>query len=378
MNKKLAIIRSSYRPDGGAERIITRIITGLKNHYSLDVSIITRQWEKDDSPDVQVITCPKRGWFRHTKFKHFITDVSALLKQHDFDWVQSHERIPGCKIYRAGDGVHKEWLAIRKRGVSSIKAFLWDHSLYHKVVLDAEKRLFSHPELQTVICNSTQIKKDILKHYPKTNPDKLKVIYNGIDLDEFSVKTQEAKQAARLKLGIDTNAGVLLFVGSGFQRKGLGDLLAALAQTPQWQLLVVGKDKQTQYYKQCCQKLGITGRVSFVGMQRQMSDYYAACDLLVHPALYDPAPNVILEAMASGRGVVVSTGCGNYDLVVEDEESRSGFVYPSGDVAALIKILHLINEEVIESTGTHSRVIAENYSLSKMVSQLIKNYKGLS
>ncbi|MCK5727193.1 MAG: glycosyltransferase family 4 protein [Thiotrichaceae bacterium] len=376
MNKKLAIIRNSYRPDGGAEKIISRIILGLKQRDRLDVSIITRQWKPEQSLDNHIISCPKRGWFRQSKFKYFIEDVTTLLKQYNFDWVQSHERIPGCKIYRAGDGVHKEWLEVRKRGASAFKVFLWDYSFYHKAVLKVEKALFSHPELQIVICNSTQIKKDILKHYPETDPNKLVVIYNGIDLDEFSFKTQSDQSSARAKLGLKQDSRILLFVGSGFQRKGLNELLLALAQTDQWQLLVVGKDKNMGHFKKVCHQLNISHRVTFVGLQKQVHNYYAACDLLVHPALYDPAPNVILEAMASGRGVIASEGCGNSDLVSQ-LDGKNRYVYQRGDITGLAQRLRDCDDITLGLLGKKARQVAEGYSITRMINSLLAVYHSL-
>ena len=373
--KKLVIIRGSYRPDGGAERIIVRILEGLKQFYEMDVSLITKKWTSHGKTDFKVLQCKKRGWLRHRKFNYFNQDVKALLQKHHFDLVQSHERIPGCQIYRAGDGVHKEWLRIRKQQASKIKRFIWDRSPYHNAILTAENAMFHHPDLKKVICNAPQIKRDILKHYPQVPESKLEVIYNGINLTSFSFANAVQQKQKRRVLGLDEDAHYLLYVGSGFQRKGLETLLHALPLTTDWRLLVVGKDKQQKAYQKLCNKLGIQQRVIFAGMQKQVQDYYAACDLLVHPALYDPAPNVVLEAMASGRAVIVSRHCGNYELV---EEGENGFVLDTGNVDQLAELLNKYQDRnELRMLGENARKTAEIYPVSAMVESYIQVYQSV-
>lgn len=101
MTQSLAIIRQSYRPDGGAERIIQRMLTGLQQYHPLDISLITESWQGSEA-NFQVLKIPRQGWTRTARFEHFINNTQNLLKQHTFDWVQSHERVPGCQIYQVG------------------------------------------------------------------------------------------------------------------------------------------------------------------------------------------------------------------------------------------------------------------------------------
>ncbi len=374
--KTLAIIRSGYRPDGGAERIIARMLEGLKQYYMMDVSLITKKWQASEKDDFKVISCPKRGWFRQSKFLNFNRDVIEILKQNKFDLVQSHERIPGCQIYRAGDGVHKQWLDIRKQNASVLQRFIWDKSPYHKAVLNAEKDMFSHPGLQKVICNSTQIKLDILKHYPDTPEGKLVVIYNGIDTKKaFPFIDAEEQQKARQRLQLGGQDKLLLYVGSGFQRKGLKTALEALALTSEWKLVVVGKDKKMRYYQRLSKQLNLEGRVIFAGMQPQVQSYYAACDLLVHPALYDPAPNVVLEAMASGRGVIISQHCGNHDLV---NAGVNGYICEPGNANSLATLLESCKDsQQLRLLGSQARETAEQYPVSRMINELIELYQSV-
>lgn len=373
---KLAIIRQSYRPDGGAEKIINRLLDSLRHHVDVHVSIITQKWQKNAlSDNVSVLHIERTGWFRSGRFKHFINSVNRALHTTHFDLVQSHERVPGCQIYRSGDGVHAEWLRIKTSREGTLGRLLSFFSLFHRVMLKAEFALFHHSSLAMVVCISQRGKRDILRHYPSINSDKLVCIYNGIDLYKYSPLPESAKLEVRSRLAIHPKKPVAIFVGSGFVRKGLGDLLEALSLTTEWELLVVGKDKRQKSFMKKAQKLGIANRIHFLGVQTHMQDLYAAADLLVHPAWYEPFGNVVLEAMAMGRGVLVSSDCGASELV---NEGVNGHVFASGNVKQLASLLDTCKDRVcLESMGNHARVTAEQYPISRMVDELVSVYQLL-
>src|SRR5688572_14855657 len=146
-----------------------------------------------------------------------------------FDIVQCHERIPGCDVYRAGDGVHAVWLSIRKKSASLVERVGVGLNPYHAYVCRAEKEMFEHPRLRAVICNSRMVRDEIRRAF-RISPDKLHVIYNGVDLEHFHPRERERlRGAARAELGCQPRDTVFLHVGSGFARKGLDTAIDALA-----------------------------------------------------------------------------------------------------------------------------------------------------
>ena len=77
--------------------------------------------------------CDPRKWGRISRERGFAHAARALWQQQQFDIVQSHERIPGCDIYRAGDGVHRRWLLQRTRVIlPAWRAKLLMHDRYHR------------------------------------------------------------------------------------------------------------------------------------------------------------------------------------------------------------------------------------------------------
>ncbi|WP_147200368.1 glycosyltransferase family 4 protein [Pantoea sp. CCBC3-3-1] len=326
---RLAIVRQKYRPDGGAERFISRALEALEDG-SLELNIITRSWQGEPKPDWHLHICNPKKWGRISRERGFAQAARACWQREEFDIVQSHERIAGCDIFRAGDGVHRVWLEQRARIVSPLQRMLAGLSAYHRYVMAAEEEMFRSPSLKKIICNSVMVKNDIIRCF-QVPEEKFAVIYNAIDCQRFEPATPAERQKSRAQLNLPAEAKVFIYVGSGFERKGLHASITALAATDA-HLIVVGQDKQQSRYVSLARSLGCETRVHFVGVQHNVIPYYHAADGLMLPTLYDPFPNVILEAMACGLPVITSFTCGGAEFIVEGEQ---GFVCDALDVAAL-------------------------------------------
>ncbi|MDP2810295.1 MAG: glycosyltransferase family 4 protein [Rhodocyclaceae bacterium] len=336
---KLAIVRQKYTPYGGAERFVERALAGLRSQ-GVEVTVIAREWAGSGDapraagiPDGILKVDPfylGRTW-RDVGFSHH---VQRIVAEGRFDLVQSHERIPGCHIYRAGDGVHATWLELRNKARGGLAHFLAGRSPWHRYVLETEAAMFRHPSLSAVICNSRMVKDDIARRFGVA-PEKLHVIPNGVDLDAFHPGLREEhRERVHAELGIPPDAPVILFVGSGFERKGVHVLLRAFAamENKAAHLVVVGKDRHLNVASMLAQTLDIDERVHFLGGREDVRPYYGAADLFCLPTLYDPMPNAALEAMACGLPVITSTTCGAAELI---EAGKNGFVCDALDVAAL-------------------------------------------
>src|SRR5258706_600263 len=95
----------------------------------------------------------------------FARAARAAWRRAGFDLVQSHERIPGCDVYRAGDGVHRRWLELRAKAASVFERLGMALNPYHHYVCAAERRLFEHPRLRAVICNSRMVSDEIRRGF---------------------------------------------------------------------------------------------------------------------------------------------------------------------------------------------------------------------
>jgi len=371
MNKiRLAIVRQKYRPDGGAERFISRALEALDSEQ-LDLNIITRSWQGTPNPAWHLHICNPVKFGRISRERGFARAARACWEREQFDLVQSHERIAGCDIFRAGDGVHRVWLEQRSRIVSPWQRLSATLSPYHRYVLQAEAEMFNAPSLKAVICNSEMVKQDILRHFT-LDAGNIHVIHNAIDSKRFQPATPSLRHAARQQLRLPQDAHVMIYVGSGFERKGLKAAIEAVAQTDRY-LIVVGQDKQLSRYQQLANQLNCLDRLRFAGVQQDVQPFYHAADALLLPTLYDPFPNVVLEAMACGLAVITSTGCGGAEFIRNGEE---GFVCDALDIRALKEaVLAVPALSVDNRMGAAARRRVEPYGPERLAAALTSLYQ---
>ena len=377
---RIAIVRQRYNPFGGAERFVERALAALAAEGA-EVSLITRDWAGAPQEGFRQISCnpPYSRFFagRAARDRSFARCVQQQMATGGFDLVQSHERIPGCSIFRAGDGVHAAWLDHRSRILNPLSQVAQRLSPYHRYVLAAEKAIFEHPALKAIICNSRMVA-DEIEHYYGVDRSKLRVIYNGVDLTYFSpVVRDEFRLSQRAGLGLDKETPVLLYVGSGFERKGVPQLLQtmALMKETKAHLVLVGADRRLKAMRQLAGQLGLASRCHFVGPVKDVRPWYGMADAFVLPTLYDPGPNAALEALACGLPMLTTPGCGAKEWI---RQGRNGFVCDPLDTPEMARMLDdLLDLRQFDEAGQASRNIVAGLDLSRMAQDLIRLYQEL-
>jgi len=370
-------VRQRYNPYGGAERFIERAMTALAAE-EVELTLFAREWSdaKGAGSGRRLIRCDPFYIGRVWRDWSFARAVCAALKTHAFDLVQSHERIACCDIYRAGDGVHRQWLANRRRAAGVWERLALALNPYHWYTLAAEKRLFRSPRLRAVICNSNMVKAELRRHFG-LDESKLHVIYSGVDLAAFNpLLRQTWRKRKREELGIPEACMVFLFVGSGFRRKGLPQLMRALGGVRDARLVVVGADKELEHLRRAADHAHLAERVHFAGGQDDVKPWYGMADCFVLPTLYDPFPNAALEAMACGLPLITSVQCGAAELV---ESGVEGYVCQDPlDVVELARCLNLAAAAgQAQRMGAAARRKVEPYDLAGMAQQLTRLYADL-
>jgi len=254
----------------------------------------------------------------------FAVAAKAAVSRDRFDVVQSHERTLVQDVYRAGEGCHRAYLDVKAGHLNALKRAALSANPYHRALLSLERRIFSPAGTRHIVAISRLGKAEIQRLYGL--PDsRVSVIYNGVDQERFQPANRGRYRAGmRAALGIEQNAWVVLFVGSGFERKGLGPLVEgfALVKDRESRLVVVAKGDAAPY-RALARHLGIPGRVVWAGAQPDVQRYYAAADAVALPALYEPFGNVHLEALASGLPVLASARAGGSEVV---SHGRNGWV----------------------------------------------------
>ncbi len=309
---QVALLRQRLAGFGGAETTLGHLARGLTGAgHRVTVYAASPETEAREAlgSGAGYVRVPVWGGGA-VRLLTFALNARRLLQQGPPQLVFSLERTLYQHVYRAGDGCHREWLARRAPFLSPAARVAEGLRPLHRVMLLLEKRLFADPGLRRVIANSRQVKEEIIRHYG-VDPGKIQVVFNGLDRQKFHPLAEGAAEARCRDLGAPPGAQVVLFVGSGFRRKGLSYLIEAFARQPQLDsvLWVVGKGDPGPYRRQAKQ-VGCAGRIKFWGPQAETALFYQAAAVLALPTLYDPCSNVVLEALACGVPAVTTPANG--------------------------------------------------------------------
>lgn len=385
---RLAIARQQYNPFGGAERFVAGALSALKDITRIEVTLLTRSWnesaETASGRRIEIVNPAYRRlpFGRVNRDRSFADAVGEIIRTGRFDLVQAHERIPGCHIFRAGDGIHAAWLRHREVGLSALGKWWQRLDPYHAYTVEAERAMFRHANLRAVICNSAMVAAEIRETYDVA-PEKLHVIYNGVDLDVYSQENLlKFRKTIRNQFGIPDEAPLILYVGSGYQRKGVKSLLTAmkcddLRKTGAY-LVVVGADKHIDRYKRLAEQYKIGHRAIFAGPQRHVAPWYGAADVFALPTQYDPCPNAALEALAAGLPTLTSPTCGVAELI---RSPLAGAVVcpqePQAMATALVRLLNAATHPSGEAKA-QARACVAHLSWEAMSAELQTLYASLT
>jgi UDP-glucose:(heptosyl)LPS alpha-1,3-glucosyltransferase len=312
MTKKIriAFVRRGYSRSGGAEAYLKRLAHGIIKLGHKVQLVTTNEWPEEQWP---YGTIKRLG---SSTAIGFADKLEQIRPQLHCDVLFSLERVWRCDVYRAGDGVHRAWLARRRKFEVPLKQFVRAASRKHRDLLQLEKSLFEKRKAGRVIVASQMVRNEIvdLYSYPAETID---LVRNGVPLDQFrsDAKLRETSRAA-LKLEQDQIA--LLFAGSGWERKGLLFAIEAMAlcKNRKIRLLVAGRG-DARPYKTTRLRFWREDPVQFVGEVADLLPVYAAADIFILPTIYDPFSNACLEALASGLPVITTRSNG-FSEIIED------------------------------------------------------------
>lgn len=274
--------------------------------------------------------------------------------RHQFDLVQSCGAVTSASSdVNAVHFVHSAWVrsAAHPLHTSSNKAYGLYQWGYGKLNSYWEKSAFKNTDI--VIAVSEKIRQDLMEiGVPRA---KTRVIYNGVDIDEFSPGKLDRKT-----WDLPEDVPLALFAGDiRTSRKNLDSVLKALKQVPDLHLVVLGGTDGSPY-PAMTDELNLSDRVHFLGFRKDVAQVMRAVDFFVFPSRYEACTLVLMEAMASGLPVITASSAGGAELVGED----CGFVLAdSEDITQLASHLTTLtqNPQQREAMGKAARHLAEQY-----------------
>jgi UDP-glucose:(heptosyl)LPS alpha-1,3-glucosyltransferase len=366
MTKKLrlAFVRRGYSPTGGAEAYLKRLARGVIEAGHDAQLVATNEWPEDQWPFGPITR------LRAESVIGFADELEQIRPQLDCDVLLSLERVWSCDVYRAGDGVHRAWLARRKRFELPLKQFARALNRKHRDLLHLEESLFANRGAGRVIVASQMVKKEVvdLYGYPADRTD---IVHNGVPLDKFQFDS-ELREKSREDLELKPDQMVLLFAGSGWERKGLLFAIQAMAlcKNRKMRLLVAGRGNAA-LYKTRRLRFWREEPVRFLGEVADLLRIYAAADIFILPTVYDPFSNACLEALACGLPVITTSSNG-FSEIIEDSVHGS-IVDHAGDLIGLRDAIRFWSDPSRRAVARSANIRrATQFDISKNVEQTME------
>lgn len=321
------LIRSNYSRFGGAETITLNLIHALLEQTDAKIHLLTLPDQKWPVQHCRLKIIPIGIARGHRLWVVWAFNRMAVqyLRAHPASAILSIDRIERFTHLHAGGGSHRKFLQVRSRHSNWPQRNFRKLSFYHWFILYIERRGFTNPDLKKIHCCSEMVAQELRDLYALPN-DKLYVCYNPIDWkgigQHFNERDNLAGQLSEMHQ-VDRSVQWLLFLGSGFERKGLDIAVQGLRYMPDdYHLMVVGSGK-TDSYERLARRYGVAGRIRFIGPQPQGWRFAAMCKALVLPSRYEPFGMAIAEAQAMGLPVLVSNQTGYSEIV---EPGKSGII----------------------------------------------------
>lgn len=328
--KKIVFLRMNPNASGGAERYLERLKNALQN---INIKSDLRYYKGN-----QKLT----SWIKSFKFNF------QVCKQKKEDEIYfSLERVTSADIYRAGDGVHKVYRRLKR---------FWFLNPLNFTYVFLEKKCFNNAK--KIITNSNMIKNQIIDTY-KIDENKITTIYNGINLPK-NVQKNLTKISLCKKYNLDNDLPIILFIGSGFKRKGLKEFLNILSHLNiKNNSIVVGKDKRLNFYKSYAKKLNLN--TLFIGFSENVNEFYEGSDIFIFPTYYEPFSNVILEAMSYGCVAITTAQNGASEIL------NKKFIMDNPNDLKISNLLNrLFNDKIyLKKVQDQNIKIASKFSIEK-------------
>ncbi len=211
--------------------------------------------------------------------------------------------------------------------------------------------------------------RDQLVHEERLDPGKVRIVWNGVDVNEF--RRRPAREDIRRTLGLPEASPVVAIVASLYALKAHEVFLRAAARVlescPAARFLIVGEGPEREKLERAAGEMKIAGAVHFLGRRRDVADLLTIIDVNVLSSLWEAAPISALEAMACEIPTVATRVGALPEMIVDGE---TGFLLDVGDHEGLARaIVRLIDDpELRAQMGRSARRRAEDlYDIRKIV-----------
>lgn len=286
-----------------------------------------------------------------------ILTISKYLKKEKPDWVISYQESPSLIA------------CLAKLLGGNFKLIVSERNTTQHIGTNEKVRFFLYRIADKIVPNSYSQEKFLVEHYPWMK-DKITTITNFVDLDKFSYhkKKRGAKPLIVVAASVWTPKNTLGFIEAA---KVLSEKKYSFKV--EWYGIVKGHDQYLKKCKDLIEKYNLQEYIELLPKTSEIHEKYKLCDYFCLPSFYEGTPNVICEAISTGRPVICSNVCDNSIYV---KENYNGFLFdPTNpeDIANKLEQALLLSTKDYYTMCRNSRTLAEELlSESNFVNKYIE------
>lgn len=368
---RIAVVSPFIDKRHGTERRIAEWIARLPRDYEIHIY----------SQRVEDVDLSRVRWHRIPKIPgpHLVNFLWWLGANHAWRWWDAHAR--GLRpelVYTAGTNcwdadlisvhiVFAEFVRMSEHELSFLgnPVRFWPRLLhrwlYYSLIISLERRMYTNRSTSLILI-ARKTAADLKRHYGLSGP--FPIVYIGLDKEVFNPELRMRNRTeVRDALGIAENTFALVLVGNDWKKKGLANLIEALAQLKDLPvaLVVAGKDDATPYRSRI-RELGLESKVKFCPSRADVQWYYAAADVYVGPSLEDTFAQPPAEAMACGLPVITTATNGTAEIMTDEVD---GLILPEpSDISGLAQRIRWLYEhpQERERMAARAAITAAEYT----------------
>ncbi len=357
-----------YFPFGGIQRDFERMAQ-LCVERGHTVRVYCLEWEAPPIEAYEIIVVPVRAISNHARYSQFADWVARDLHKRPVELHMGMNKMPGLDAYFAGDSCFEDKTRTQR-------PWLYRLTPRYRLFSKFEKAVFS-THVRTRILSISQMQKALYQQYHYTPDSRFYPLPPGIKRDRVApVNREEIRDELRRELGIDAQKFLMLFIGSGFVKKGLDRAIKGLHALPEkvrdnTLLLVLGADKGDKF-ERMARRLKLDRQVRLLGGRNDAPRFLFSADCFVLPAYDENTGGVIVEAMVAQLPALVSANCGYASYV---REAGAGLVaadpFDQEDFNA--KLLKILTSEERSAWMENGRKFSQREDIYEMIPRAV-NY----
>jgi len=280
-----------------------------------------------------------------------------------------------CHLFRA-----QVFGWILKKSFPNIKLIIHEHGQifqkdfhYNKFMKIAQKQT----DLFLAVSKATKQK---LIEKAKINPNKIKVLYNFVDLDKFNRKNIKINiNKEKKKLGIEKDEFVVGFAGRLIERKGWREFVLvakALCSQNNIKFLIAGDGPDKKKLCNLIKKYNLENKMKFLGYQKNILKFYSLLGCFVMPSYWEGLPMVQLEVMSFGIPLIISDGPGMDEVTMNNKDCLYTKIKNINSIKNAISYL-IANPNLRMDLIENSKKKVKEFSLKNYVKDLNQIYRNL-